>query len=181
MYVSTFWISNSTHICLALLDSSDKLIQSCAFRAPPNYTNSEPPLLFPPHLYSESFRYTTPFRRIPETRFVTSIRNTLDVTEGRRSAQAEANSRKPPNFRISSLDFRRIRVAWATCNKKVQLEPLSFSLSVSSYRMILKLPGIIVMFLGFGVRFRVKVRVSKFGFEVCLSFSVIAWGRAHNL
>ena len=46
----------------------------------------------------------------------TSIRNTLDATEGRCSARAEANSRKPPNFRISGLDLRRTRVAWATRN-----------------------------------------------------------------
>ena len=118
MYVSTFWISNSnpTLIRLALLDSSDKLILSCAFRAPPNYTNSEPLLLSPSHSYSESFRYSTLFQRVPATWFVTSVRNTLDVTEGRHSTRAEAISRKPPNFRISGLDFRRIRVAWATRN-----------------------------------------------------------------
>ena len=106
-----------TLIHLALLDSSDKLIQSCAFRAPPNYMNSEPPFLSPSHSYSESFRYTTPFQCVPETQFVTPIRNTLDATEGRCSIRAEANPRKPLNFRTSGLDFWRIRVAWATHNK----------------------------------------------------------------
>ena len=93
---------------LSLLDSSDKLIHPYAFRTPLNYMNTEPPLLSPSHSYSESFQYTTPFQCIPETQFGTSVQNTLDATEGRRSAQAEANSRKPPNFRISDLDFRRI-------------------------------------------------------------------------
>ena len=105
-----------TLIHLALLDSSNKLICSRAFCALPNYTNSEPPLLSPSRSYSESFWYTILFRRVLETRFVTSIRNTLDMTEGRHRAQAEANSRKPPNFQISGYDFRRIQVAWATHN-----------------------------------------------------------------
>ena len=107
---------NPTLSHLTLLDSSDKLIHPCAFRAPPNYTNSEPLLLSPLHLYSEPFWYTTPFQRVPETRFITSVWNTLDATEGRRSTRAEANSRKPPNFRFSDLNFWRIQVAWATHN-----------------------------------------------------------------
>ena len=78
--------------------------------------NSEPPLLSPLHSYSELFWYTTPFWCVLETRFVTSVWNTLDATEGRRSVRAEANSRKPPNFRFSNLDFQRIWVAWATRN-----------------------------------------------------------------
>ena len=109
-----------TLIRLALLDSSDKLIQSCAFCTPLNYTNSEPPLLSPLHLYSELFRYTTPFWHVLETWFVTSVWNTLDATEGRHSTRAEANCRKPLSFQTSGLDFRRIRVAWATCNRQYQ-------------------------------------------------------------
>ena len=64
---------DATLIHLALLDSSDKLIHSRAFRAPPNYMNSEPPLLSPSYSYLESFRYTTPFRHVPETQFKTSV------------------------------------------------------------------------------------------------------------
>ena len=105
-----------TLIRLTLLDSSDKLILSRTFRALPNYTNSEAPLLSPPHSDSDSFQYTSLFQHIPETQFVTSIWNTLDATEGRHSIRAEANSRKPPNFWTSGLDFWRIQVAWATRN-----------------------------------------------------------------
>ena len=39
-----------------------------------------------------------PLWDLPETQFVTSVQNTLDVIEGRCSAQAEANSRKPLHF-----------------------------------------------------------------------------------
>ena len=53
----------------------------------------------------------------------TSVRNTLDATEGRHSTQAEANSRKPPNFRTSGLDFQRTWVAWATHNTPVCCTP----------------------------------------------------------
>ena len=56
-----------TLIRLTLLDSSNKLIHPCAFRAPPNYTNSEPPLLSPSYSYLESFWYSTLFRRVLET------------------------------------------------------------------------------------------------------------------
>ena len=40
----------------------------------------------------------SPFWHILETQFITSVQNTLDATEGRCSARAEANSRKPPHF-----------------------------------------------------------------------------------
>ena len=76
-----------------------------------------------------------PFWCIPETRFVTSIRNTLDMTEGRHSARAEANSRKPPHFQTPGLDFQRTRVAWATRNTWLHHQPHSTLLIVADSKL----------------------------------------------
>ena len=126
MYVSACWIlnssssSNSTRICPVLLDSSNKLI---LFHMPPD---SSTPNLCLSHLctHTQNHSSTLPlFRRIPETWFVTSVRNTLDATEGRCSTWAEASSRNPPHFQTSNLDFWRTQVAWATHNRCILTTP----------------------------------------------------------
>ena len=60
------------------------------------------------HLHARTWNCSStppPIRNLPETQFTTSIQNTLDTIEGRRSAPAEADSRKPLHFHTS--DFQR--------------------------------------------------------------------------
>ena len=115
MYVSAFWISNSnsnsTHtyiICLAYstLPSHISLILFWCipcFCIPP-YSSILHLRLSHHHTSTQNCSSSLPLiQNLPEIQFMTSIRNTLDTIEGRCSAWAEANSRKPPHFCTSDL------------------------------------------------------------------------------